>query len=109
VDLKAALEGLPYDPGLSGHLGLAMAADPGAPWNDGGWKLSWNSGKLTVTKQEADASTVQMSPHVLAQLYIGYRSMAQLVDAGELAVHDSQRELLSRAFPVYPAYLDDWF
>jgi len=50
-----------------------------------------------------------MTPQVLAQLYIGYRSVAELMDAGQLQATADQAGVLARAFPRTPAYLDDWF
>jgi predicted acetyltransferase len=52
---------------------------------------------------------VTFSPQVLAQLYIGYRSVGDIIDAGQLVAGKEQANLLSRAFPKYPAFLDDWF
>lgn len=110
VDLKQGLAELSYDPGLSGRLAIELAPDPGASWNDGHWQLSWSHGRLTVAKSaEADPHAVQLSPRVLAQLYVGYRSVAQLLDSGRLVADREQGELLDRAFPACPAYLDDWF
>lgn len=110
VDLKPALEALPYDSQLAGSLTIAMASDAGAPWNDGVWQLDWAAGKVSVGKSATtEASAVKISPQTLAQLYIGSRSVAELSEAGELAADAGQSELLNRAFPRTPAYLDDWF
>lgn len=110
VDLKPALEGLPFDPALSGKLEIDMVPDPGAPWNDGGWQFTWTSGKLSANRtQTPDPHAVTFSPQMLAQLYIGSRTIAALIAAGQLAAGKDQVDLLSRAFPPHPTYLDDWF
>jgi len=110
VDLKPALEGLPYEPDVSGGLVIQMTPDPGAPWNEGVWQLTWSAGKVTVThSQTVDPHAVRLTPHVLAQLYIGYRTVAEMIEAGQLVAAKDQADLLGRAFPKYPAYLDDWF
>jgi predicted acetyltransferase len=110
IDLKSALEGLPYDPALSGSLAIQMAPDTGTPWNDGGWQLRWSLGKVTVAaSQSLNPQAVKWTPQSLAQLYIGSRKVSELIDSGELAADSGQAELLDRAFPRCPAYLDDWF
>jgi predicted acetyltransferase len=109
VDIKPALEGLPYDQGLDGSLQLTMQPDPGAPWNDGPWQLNWSGGTLHMSKALAASDSVLLSPQVLAQLYMGYRSVADLEYSGELSLSDPQRTVLSQAFPRYATYIDDWF
>jgi len=110
VDLKQALEALPYDAALSGSVDIHMTPDAGAPWNDGAWQLKWTSGKLSVIRVAAPGPhAMTMTPQVLAQLYIGYRSVAELMDAGQLQATADQAGVLARAFPRTPAYLDDWF
>jgi predicted acetyltransferase len=110
VDLKPALEALSFDSSLSGSLAIEMTPDQGAPWNDGGWQCKWASGKLSANRiQTADAHAVTLTPQVLAQLYIGYRTVGDMIAAGQLVAGKEQADLLSSAFPKYPAYLDDWF
>jgi predicted acetyltransferase len=109
VDVKAALEALPYESELDGTMHLTMKADPAAPWNDGSWNLTWTAGGLKMNKAEASGDAVAMTPQALAQLYMGYRSVSDLQDSGDLAVSDQQAQLLELAYPRYPTYIDDWF
>ena len=74
------------------------------------WEISWTAGKASVRKSStADSTAVKMTPQTLAQLYIGFRSVLELTSSGELMGDAAQLELLTRAFPRTPAYLDDWF
>ena len=109
VDLKPALEQLPYDGQLDGSIHLNMQPDPGAPWNDGTWKLAWSGGALQMNKTDSAGDSVSVTPQALAQLYMGYRSVADLESTGELRLSDAQRDVLSQAFPRHPTYIDDWF
>jgi predicted acetyltransferase len=88
---------------------LTMKTDPAAPWNDGSWNLTWTAGGLRMNQAEASGDAVAMTPQALAQLYMGYRSVSDLQDSGDLVVSDQQAQLLELAYPRYPTYIDDWF
>lgn len=109
VDVKAAIEAIGYDQSLSDGLWLRVAGDRTAPWNDGLWRLEFADGKASVSRAEEASEAVEISVQHLAQLYMGYRTVAELHESLEISGPDDQLETLAAAFPAYPTYIDDWF
>lgn len=109
VDAPAALQRLTYDAALVGRVTLDVSAESTAPWNGGTFAVSFREGKATVANGEAGAAAVKLSVQNVAELYMGYRSVSDLREAREISGPDADLELLSRAFPRTPTYIDDWF
>jgi predicted acetyltransferase len=109
VDFKSALESLSYDPACAGAVHLEIAGETTAPWNDGTWKVTFGAGHAQVEQASPPGGAARLSIQSAAELYMGYRSVSELVDARELAGPDAALELLDRAFPRHVTYIDDWF
>jgi predicted acetyltransferase len=109
VDFKAALEQLSYDSSCSGTVSLELAGDPSAPWNAGSWRVAFAGGRARVEPGSTGGELVKLSIQSAAELYMGYRSVHELVGARELSGPDAALDLLDRAFPRHLTYIDDWF
>jgi len=109
VDLGPALERLPYDTSCSGTVLLDIPGEETAPWNGGRWKVSFAAGKAKVEAGGPGGDAVKLSIQNAAELYMGYRSVAELVAAQQIEGPEAALDLLDRAFPRQATYIDDWF
>jgi len=109
IDIKGALERVVYDSDLNESVLIEVDADVTAPWTGGAWRLDWAGGGVSVESTNTAKGAARVSIQTLSQMYMGYRSVEDLVDAGTLQATPEQVAVLSRAFPRYATYIDDWF
>ena len=106
VDLSAAIEARPASG--SGSL-IIEVTDHLADWNDGRFRVDFGDEKTRCMAVDADPN-VACSIGALSQLYVGYRPVADLEEAGELEVYSNDaRKCLGEAFPTDPVFLREGF
>lgn len=97
VDLKPAFEQRPWPGAPDGALTFAVT-DAQAPWNQGTWRLSFESGHATLSP--APTATPDLTTHIttLAQLYAGFVKPGEAVRTGRLTCADPRAlKLLAQA------------
>ncbi|MGM0606102.1 MAG: GNAT family N-acetyltransferase [Halobacteriota archaeon] len=108
VDVERAIEALSYSPTIADRLVVSID-DPIAPCNDGRFAIEWQSGTARCDRTDADPD-VRLDVATLSQLYVGYRSVADLERTGAVAVCDRDaRETLDAAFPPGTPFLREYF
>lgn len=107
VDIRTAIEARPVQG--AGTVTIAVS-DPLAEWNDGRFRVDLDGdGAATCTAVETEPE-VACSIGALSQLYVGYRSVDDLVAAGELTVESEHaRQRMADAFPGGRVFLREGF
>jgi predicted acetyltransferase len=116
VDVEHALEVLSYPDDATATLSLAVS-DRHAPWNDGRFELRVDDGVGECREaggEHADAGAdvdpdARLDIGALSQLYVGFRSAAELRRAGDLDAGDGAIETLAALFPSETVYLREYF
>ena len=109
IDIPAAIERIAFDPDLSGSTTLRIPEDSSAPWNVGTYMLTFNDGKASVSRVADDAPAILVSIQTLSDMFMGYRSVRELIYDGALAHPGDSLEMLDQAFPKHLTYIEDWF
>jgi predicted acetyltransferase len=109
VDVKMALERLPYAAELSGQVNLEVDGESTAPWNTDTYEIKFAKGKAQVMPERPFDGAARVSIQGLSEMFMGYRSASELVGDGVLTASPEQLELLEAAFPRHLTYIDDWF
>ena len=109
IDVKAALERMTYDESLESEVVLDVTEDGTAPWTGGAWRLSFSGGGVQVQSANNAQGAARTSIQTLSQMYMGYRSVEDLVSTGRLQATSDQVAVLTQAFPRHLTYIDDWF
>lgn len=109
VDIKGALEELPYPKDVSGNLVFSVT-DPLAEWNTGTWRLSVWHGEGSVEKLPPEtAAAVTMPIGTLALLAFGTMAVQDLVFQEKLSGSDVGLELVEALFPQTKCYINEWY
>lgn len=87
VDLKPAFEQRPWPGTPNGALTLTVT-DEHAPWNQGTWKVAFETGRATVSAVPAATSQLSVDITTLAQLYAGFVRPDQAAWSGRLQCSD---------------------
>lgn len=109
IDIPYAMERIAFNPDLSGSVTLRVAEDATAPWNAGTYRLAFGEGKANVTRVDDDVPAIALSIQTLTDMFMGYRSVSELIYDGALAHPGESLELLDGAFPKHLTYIEDWF
>jgi len=109
VDVEQALAQRPY----CGHGAVSFTmriVDPGAPWNEGVWRVEADGEQMRAERTEAEAD-IELSVNFLAPLFTGFIRTDQAAEAGMLKVRRGQALAQAQeAFAVtHPPYCHDWF
>ena len=116
VDVERALEALSYPDDATATLRLSVT-DRHAAWNDDCFELRVADGtgecrrvggERTDVDENADADA-SLDVGALSQLYVGFRSAAELRRAGDLGADDGTVEALAALFPTETVYLREYF
>lgn len=108
VDVHQALQQcLPETAGSEMKLTLAVS-DAIAPWNDGCWRISYNTG-LTIEKVQTQTPEAKITIAALAQLCFGRYNTAQLAAKGEIEGRPDALRLLDRLLPVCCNYINEYY
>ncbi|HZU76007.1 MAG TPA: GNAT family N-acetyltransferase [Dehalococcoidia bacterium] len=88
VDLQAAVRQRPCL--ASSPLRAAVRImDPTAPWNDGGWLISTENGRMDAQPLRSGEPAATMRINTFATLFNGYRRASHATAAGQIDVHDA--------------------
>ncbi|MCW4013861.1 MAG: GNAT family N-acetyltransferase [Candidatus Bathyarchaeota archaeon] len=98
VDVAKALENLDYPTEIDDSFTLCIN-DPNAEWNNSCFTIEINKGKASVTKKTNSTPDMEMNIQEFTQLYVGYRSINQLVSSGRVKVNPAKTEIIDRCFP----------
>jgi predicted acetyltransferase len=109
IDIPGALERIEYDSELSGRVILHVDKDTTAPWNVGTYALDFDHGKVKVSRSTDQSSAIPVSIQTLSDMFMGYRSVSELIYDNALAHPGDALDLLDRAFPKHATYIEDWF
>lgn len=108
VDVPAAVEMLDYPHTVEGRVVLAVS-DEHAPWNDGTFELAVADGEATCRPTDDDPD-VELDVSRLSQLYVGARSLDDLLESGHATTTDrDSAAVLSQLFPESTVYLREFF
>lgn len=106
VDVSAAIEARPA--GGSGSITIEVT-DHLADWNDGRFRIDLDDEGASCMAVDGEPD-VACSIGALSQLYVGYRSAADLEETGNLTVYSNDaRKRLCEAFPADPVFLRERF
>ena len=109
VDVKGALEELPYPKDVSGNLVFSVT-DPLAEWNTGTWRLSVWHGEGSVEKMPPEtAAAVTLPIGTLALLAFGTLAVQDLIFQEKLSGSDAGLELVEALFPQTKCYINEWY
>ena len=133
VDVAAALESLSPDPDIETAFSLSVA-DPLAEWNDRTFRVEIADGAVSVepvgdggeavgdrgertdeSGSEARDADAAVDVGALSQLYVGYRSVDEVIRGGGLAVDDGRgaegalADALRALFPPRTTHLREGF
>lgn len=102
VDVADALSTVPYPQDETADLTLAVT-DGTAAWNDGAFDLSVDGGTGRCTRRDdarADGADATVGVGTLSQLVVGYHSVADARDVGDLSVRSERvADRLAALFP----------
>jgi len=99
VDVKTALQQFKFLPELTTKFTLKIK-DELTPWNEEPLKLRITDGTLTITRLELkEEIEVQMDIKAFTQLYVGYRSVEDLLRLQRITLKDELLKPLLQAFP----------
>lgn len=108
VDVKGALEELPYPKNVTGTVTF-QTKDPLAPWNTGLFTLSVFNGNGKVTPVSEGTADAVMPIGTLALLAFGAMDVNDLVFNEKLKGTDKALTTLSRIFPTTKCYINEWY
>jgi predicted acetyltransferase len=110
VDVRRALETLSYPEDVTATLRLAVA-DRHAPWNDGllELRIDGGAGECRWLDDGEASADVSLGIGALSQLYVGFRSAAELARAGSLDADGGAAGTLGALFPPETVYLREYF
>ena len=108
VDVKGALETLPYPDGVSGTVTF-QTKDPLADWNSGIFTLTVAKGvgKVTSTPQPQPEATMPIG--TLALLAFGAVDVNDLVFCEKIEGTDKALQTLQTLFPTTKCYINEWY
>jgi predicted acetyltransferase len=98
VDVAKAVETLDYPIDLSGSFKLSIN-DPYAKWNNNCFSIEIIKGKASVVESSVSTPDMEMNIQEFTQLFVGYRSIHQLVSGGRAKINTEKKELIDRMFP----------
>ena len=97
VDVWKALEKLVYP---QGHAEFTLRViDTYAPWNQVPIRVEVSNGKAKVYRSEDEDYDLVIDVKAFSQLYVGYRSLEQLIDIGKAVVNENKIKAISTIFP----------
>ncbi len=108
VDVTGALQRRSYPEVASGTAVIGVE-DPLCDQNDGRFRIEFDAGEARVTPVPAKPD-LTLGIGALSQLYVGYRSVGDVVRTHDATMHDdSVRTILGDAFPVAEVFLRERF
>lgn len=108
VDVKGALEQIPYPKGAEGVVTF-HTEDPLAEWNTGSFTLAVKDGMGCVTAAGADEAEIFMPIGTLALLIFGAVDVNGLVFYEKLRGSDAALATLDEFFPRTNCYINEWY
>lgn len=109
VDLARAFAERPWPGDLSGSLTIGVQ-DEQAPWNSGGWGITFEAGHATAEPTTIDNPDLMASIEVWSQIYAGGITPLQAQRLGRLtAATPAAVGLLTRATAGDPLFLFEFF
>lgn len=108
VDVKGALEQIPYPAGAEGTL-IFKADDPLASWNTGIFTLTVTDGSGTVKETPQSKPMVTMPIGTLALLLFGTVDVDTLVFHEKIKGSDQGLQQVQEFFPVEHCYINEWY
>lgn len=108
VDVPLCLSAIGYENTISESVVMAVS-DAHAPWNDDRFIVSFDGGDASVRRTDASPD-IALNIGALSQLFVGYRSIHDLAETGDVDVNDPAAiEVLDAAYPTMPTYLPESF
>ena len=108
VDVKGALEQIPYPKDSSGRL-VFHTEDPLADWNTGTFTLTVSEGKGTVAATPYAKADASMPIGTLALLVFGAMDVNALVFCEKLQGTDEALKKIEAFFPTEKCYINEWY
>lgn len=108
VDVKGALEQIPYPAGADGRIVLQIT-DPLAPWNTGIFCLTVRDGAGTVQKIEQGQADAVMPVGTLALLVFGAMDVSDLAFNEKITAEEKALRQLAAFFPKETCYINEWY
>lgn len=98
VDVAKAVEQITYPAALDGEFTLRVR-DEWAPWNDGCFRVQVSGGAASVESCEEASPDVETDIQGFTQLYVGYRSITQLVSGRRAKTKPGRMGFVDWCFP----------
>ncbi len=108
VDVEKALELLVFDEKLTANFSLHIEDDY-APWNSERMEVVITHGKAKVTRKAGKNADLQADIKAFTQLFVGYRSLNELIEIGKIKITDSKIECINELFPKMKTRLRTFF
>lgn len=113
VDVKRALEALPFREDLEGELVFTLE-DPLLEENDGRYSIRFNGSPSGPSVEKLSSKTIDtdisLDVGTLTQLYTGYLSPKEALSANKISIKSEKvLDLLNQAFPKKKTFFSDGF
>lgn len=109
VSVPDALESIPVPDSVAGSATVAVA-DPLADWNDDTFECTFADGAATCERAPDSTPDVRLDVNALSQLFVGYRSLADLERLDSVAVENRPgADVLAAALPERSVSLPEGF
>ncbi|HWH69146.1 MAG TPA: sterol carrier protein domain-containing protein, partial [Candidatus Sulfotelmatobacter sp.] len=105
VDISEAFAARPW-PGAPDARFAIGVVDEHLPWNSGTFRLTFESGRCTLTPAPAETPVLTADQRVWAQIYAGFIQPGQAMATGRLTCTD---ESALRALSLAAAGKEMWF
>jgi predicted acetyltransferase len=98
IDIEKAIESLKFDNQLNVSFTINVE-DEYAPWNNGVMKIDIDKGKAKVSRVNKQEADLQTEIRAFTQLFVGYRSLDDLIDASRVNIKPESRDKINKTFP----------
>ncbi|MHA1504439.1 MAG: sterol carrier protein domain-containing protein, partial [Candidatus Heimdallarchaeota archaeon] len=98
IDVEKAIESLEFNKQINDTFSIKIE-DEFAPWNNDVMKIEIIKGKAKVSRVKEQEADLHADIKAFTQLFIGYRSLDELLDLEKIKVNTDSRDKISKTFP----------
>ncbi len=108
VDIEKAIESLEFAEKLAANFSIQIE-DEYAPWNSDRMEISISQGKASVIRKDAKDIDMLTDIKAFTQLFVGYRSLNELIEIGKIKIANHKIEIFNEIFPKVKTRLRTFF
>lgn len=98
IDVEKAIESLEYNEQLNATFSIKVE-DEYATWNNDVMNIAITKGKAKVSRVKEQEADLQADIKAFTQLFVGYRSLDELIDANKISINEASRDIIRTIFP----------